>query len=186
MTIDPPTSLDLDQALHLERLGEGFRVRYAIADVAAVVEPGGVVDAEAHRRGETAYSPDMRSPLYPPALSEGAVLLLPDGPRPAVVWRLDIDAAGDLVETHVERAIVSSRAKLTYADVQRSLDAGTADESLALLPEIGGVLQRAERVRGGASLGVPRWRRSCRPATATPCGSKRPSPWKAGTHSYPC
>ena len=156
VTIDPPTSLDLDQALHLERLGDGFRVRYAIADVGAFVEPGGVVDAEAHRRGETAYSPDMRSPLYPPALSEGAASLLPEGPRPAVVWRLDIDAAGDLVETHVERAMVASRAKLSYADVQRSLDDGTADGALALLPQIGGVLQRAERARGGASLGVPR------------------------------
>ena len=156
VTIDPPASLDLDQALHLERLGEGYRVRYAIADVAAFVEPGGVVDAEAHRRGETAYSPDMRSPLYPPALSEGAASLLPDGPRPAVVWQLDIDAAGDLIDTHVGRAVVASQAKLSYADVQRSLDDGTADDALALLPQIGGVLQRAERVRGGASLGVPR------------------------------
>src|SRR5918994_1363841 len=43
VTIDPPTSLDLDQALQLEGLGAGFRVRYAIADVAAFVEPGGVV-----------------------------------------------------------------------------------------------------------------------------------------------
>ena len=156
VTIDPPTSLDLDQALHLERLGEGFRVRYAIADVAAFVEPGGAVDAEAHRRGETAYSPDVRSPLYPPVLSEAAASLRPDGPRPAVVWRLDIDAAGDLVEAHVERAMVASRAKLSYADVQRSLDDQTADDVLTLLPEIGGVLQRAERARGGASLGVPR------------------------------
>ena len=156
VTIDPPASLDLDQALHLERLGEGYRVRYAIADVAAFVEPGGVVDAEAHRRGETTYSPDMRSPLYPPALSEGAASLLPDGPRPAVVWQLDIDAAGDLIDTHVGRAVVASQAKLSYADVQRSLDDGTADDALALLPQIGGVLQRAERVRGGASLGVPR------------------------------
>src|SRR5215211_4170876 len=72
VTIDPPTSLDLDQALHLERLGDGFRLLYAIADVAAFVKPGGAVDAEAHRRGATAYSPDLRSPLYPPVLSEGA------------------------------------------------------------------------------------------------------------------
>ena len=98
----------------------------------------------------------MRSPLYPPALSEGAASLLPDGPRPAVVWRIDVDAPGDSVDAHVERAMVSSRAKLSYADVQRSIDDGTADEMLALLPEIGRLLQRAERARGGASLGVPR------------------------------
>ena len=156
VTIDPPTSLDLDQALHLERHGDGFRVRYAIADVAAFVRPGSLVDAEAHRRGETAYSPDMRSPLYPPVISEGGASLLPDGPRPAVVWRIDVDASGESVDVHVERAMVSSRAKLSYADVQRSIDVSSADDMLALLPQVGRLLQDAERARGGASLGVPR------------------------------
>src|SRR6476659_9222455 len=53
LTIDPPGSTDLDQAMHLERRGAGFRVKYAIADVAAFVRPGGAIDAEAHRRVET-------------------------------------------------------------------------------------------------------------------------------------
>ncbi len=131
-------------------------MRYAIADVAAFVEPGGLVDAEAHRRGETAYSPDVRSPLYPPVLSEEAASLLPDGPRPAVVWRIDVDAHGDIVDVHVERAMVSSRAKLSYAEVQRSIDGGTAGDMLMVLPEVGRLLHEAERARGGASLGVPR------------------------------
>src|SRR5690349_18483644 len=30
LTIDPPGSKDLDQALHIERQGTGYRVRYAI------------------------------------------------------------------------------------------------------------------------------------------------------------
>ncbi|HET8763650.1 MAG TPA: RNB domain-containing ribonuclease, partial [Rhodanobacter sp.] len=55
VTIDPPDSLDLDQALHIERLGSGYRVHYAIADVAAFVVAGDAVDAEAQRRGETLY-----------------------------------------------------------------------------------------------------------------------------------
>ena len=64
VTIDPPESMDLDQALHLERNGKGFRVRYAIADVAAFVEPGGPMDREAHERGQTLYAPDAeRAPL---------------------------------------------------------------------------------------------------------------------------
>src|SRR5690606_3513568 len=58
VTIDPPGSMDLDQAMHLERRGGGYRVYYAIADVAAFVTPGGAVDAEAHRRGETLYGAD--------------------------------------------------------------------------------------------------------------------------------
>jgi exoribonuclease R len=157
VTIDPPGSMDLDQALHLEfRPGGGFRLRYAIADVAAFVRPGGTVDAEAHRRVETAYSPDMRSPLYPPVLSESAASLLPDGPRPAIVWDIDVDADGDPGRVAVSRAVVASRAKLDYPDVQTALDAGTAEPMLAILPRVGRVLQEAERARGGSSLNVPR------------------------------
>ena len=40
-TIDPPGSMDLDQALHIERVGRNYRVRYAIAHVASFIEPGG-------------------------------------------------------------------------------------------------------------------------------------------------
>src|SRR3954464_13059844 len=58
LTIDPPGSMDLDQALHIERDGEGYRVRYAIADVPAFVRAGGEVDAETRRRGQTIYAPD--------------------------------------------------------------------------------------------------------------------------------
>ena len=41
VTLDPPGSMDLDQALHIERAGAGHRIRYAIADVPAFVRPGG-------------------------------------------------------------------------------------------------------------------------------------------------
>jgi exoribonuclease R len=157
VTIDPPGSMDLDQALHLEsRPDGGFRLRYAIADVAAFVRPGGAVDAEAHRRAETAYSPDMRSPLYPPVLSEAGASLLADGPRPAIVWNIDVDSDGEPVRVAVSRALVASRAQLDYPDVQAALDADTAEPMLALLPRIGRVLQEAERARGGSSLTVPR------------------------------
>src|SRR3954451_15540705 len=43
VTIDPEGAMDLDQALHIERNGRGFTVYYAIADVAAFVEPDGPV-----------------------------------------------------------------------------------------------------------------------------------------------
>ena len=45
---------------------------------------GGALDAEARRRGQTLYSPDRRTPLHPPVLSEGAASLLPGQLRPAV------------------------------------------------------------------------------------------------------
>ena len=74
--------MDLDQALHIERDGDGYVVHYAIADVAAFVQPGDPVDVEAHRRGETLYGADSKVPLHPPVLSEDAASLLPDRARP--------------------------------------------------------------------------------------------------------
>src|SRR6476620_8162505 len=77
VTVDPAGSRDLDQALHIAREGDGFLVSYAIADVGSFVEPETSLDAETRRRGETLYFPDVRVPLHPPVLSEGAASLLP-------------------------------------------------------------------------------------------------------------
>ncbi|MFE7513781.1 RNB domain-containing ribonuclease [Streptomyces sp. NPDC057540] len=155
-TIDPPGSTDLDQAMHLARRADGgYRVHYAIADVAAFVTPGGAIDAEAHRRVLTLYFPDGRVPLHPPVLSEGAASLLPGEPRPALLWRIDLDAEGRRVATDVRRALVRSRARLDYAGVQREIDDGTAEEPLALLRAIGRLREALEAERGGISLNVP-------------------------------
>ncbi|MER5468608.1 RNB domain-containing ribonuclease [Streptomyces sp. NPDC002685] len=155
-TVDPPTSTDLDQAMHLARRENGgYRVRYAIADVAAFVVPGGALDAEVHRRVTTLYFPDEKIPLHPPRLSEGTASLLPDQTCPAVLWTIDLDADGRTQSTDVCRALVRSRAKLDYAHVQRQIDEGTAEEPLALLKDIGEARERLEVERGGISLNVP-------------------------------
>ena len=51
--------MDLDQAFHLERRGDGYRVQYAIADVAAFVEPGGPIGRRGARARQTLYAPDV-------------------------------------------------------------------------------------------------------------------------------
>ena len=153
VTVDPPGSRDLDQAYHAARRpGGGYRVSYAIADPGAFVRPGGALDAEARARGATLYAPDGRIPLYPPALSEGAGSLLPGVDRPAVLWTVDLDGGVEPDAVTVERATVRSRAQLDYPSVQRALDDGTADESLALLREIGEARLAREAGRGGVSL----------------------------------
>lgn len=155
VTIDPPGSKDLDQAMHLERQGDGYRVRYAIADVPAFVRPGGAIDEEARRRGQTIYCPDMRVQLHPSELSEGAASLLPDEVRPAFVWDIALGAEGERRAVTVARAMVRSVHRYDYEEVQHAVDAGTADESLMLLKEIGEKRIALEQKRGGASLPLP-------------------------------
>jgi exoribonuclease R len=155
VTMDPPGSRDLDQALLIERRGGGHRVRYAIADVAALVRPGGAIDREARARGVTLYLPDQRTPLHPDVLGEGAASLLPDQDRPALLWTIDLDASGEAVAVDLERATVRSRAALAYEQVQERIDAGTAGEPFASLREVGERRLTREAARGGVSLSVP-------------------------------
>ncbi|WIM97956.1 RNB domain-containing ribonuclease [Actinoplanes oblitus] len=156
VTIDPAGSQDLDQAMHLSRRdGGGYRVRYAIADVASFVRPGGAVEAESWVRGQTVYLPDGRIPLHPPVLSEGAVSLFADVERAAVVWTIDLDADGVTTATHLERARVRSRAKLDYPSVQRELAGGNPSELVVLLAEIGTLLARRAAERGAVNLPLP-------------------------------
>jgi len=155
LTVDPEGSRDLDQALGIERRPGGYRVHYAIADVAAFVIPGGAVDAEAHRRGVTLYAPDRNVPLHPEVLSAGAASLLPGQECPALLWTMDLDGDGELVSTDLRRARVRSRRQLAYPEVQGLLDTGDADEGLALLEEVGRLRQARAADRGAVHLPTP-------------------------------
>ena len=155
VTIDPPESMDLDQALYVERTDGGYRVYYAIADVAAFVTAGDPIDVEANRRGETLYGADAKIPLHPKILSEGATSLLPGQLRPALLWTIELDSHGGIVGIDVRRARVTSRAKLDYAGVQQRIDAGSADPMWAVLREIGECRKQCEQLRGGISLPLP-------------------------------
>ena len=150
VTIDPEASMDLDQALHIERDGDGYVVHYAIADVAAFVTPGDPVDEEANRRGETLYAADSKIPLHPKVLSEGAASLLPDQDRPALLWTIKVDAEGEGTDVDVVRARgpQPGEARLRPASRRRSTP-GRADELFVLLGEVGELPQEAG--------GRPRW-----------------------------
>jgi exoribonuclease R len=155
VTIDPASSMDLDQALHIERDGDGYVVHYAIADLAAFIVPGDPVDVEANLRGETLYGADSKVPLHPKVISEDAGSLLPEQVRPALLWTIKVDHLGEGTDVTVQRARVRSTARLDYAGAQRSIDDGNAAESLVLLKEVGELRLKREAARGGVSLPLP-------------------------------
>lgn len=155
VTIDPPGARDLDQAMYLERVGEGFRVHYAIADLGVAIAPGGAVDAEARRRGQTIYLPDGRVPLHPPVISEDSLSLLADQVRGAALWTIEVAADGTLGTASVRRALVRSVAQLDYEGVQASFDAGTPHPSLEPLADLGRVRQGVRVDNGAIELALP-------------------------------
>ena len=156
VTIDPAGSKDLDQAVYVEkRSGGGFRVQYAIADVAAFVDSDSGVHEESLQRGQTIYLPDEPARLHPEEVSEGSASLLPDVDRPAVLWTFDLDGEGEVESAHVERALVHSVARLDYEGVHASLTDGSVHPSIALLPEVGRLRQQSSLRRHAINLRVP-------------------------------
>jgi exoribonuclease R len=166
VTIDPASSMDLDQAFYAQARGDGYIVLYAIADVGYFVDRDGAVEDEAWKRGQTLYSPDTQTLLYPEVLSRGAASLLPEVERPCVLFSFELDHEGRAKLRAVERALVVSHAKLDYESVSRHLAAersraGSGElagrewsESLGLLETIGRLRQALEIERGGVSLPI--------------------------------
>jgi exoribonuclease R len=148
VTLDPAESRDLDQAFAIETAGSDILLHYAIADVGWFVPDGGAMDTEAWIRGTSQYLPDGKAPLYPPALSEGAASLLPDGNRPAIIFSVLVDPAGKARLDGVERALIRSRAKLAY-------ETATEAELPAGFSELGHRVEAAELERGGARVEPP-------------------------------
>ncbi len=148
VTLDPASSTDLDQAFTIEFSGTDLLLHYAIADVAWFVADGDPVDAEAWCRGSTLYLPDGRAGLYPPVISEGAASLLPDGPRPAIIFTVRVASDGAVKLDGAERAIIRSIAKLAYDQVADSdLPPGFAELSRRI--------EQAEERRGASRVDPP-------------------------------
>ena len=148
VTLDPAPSTDLDQAFTIDRVGDDLLLHYAIADVAWFVNDGDVLDVEAWHRGNTLYLPDGKAGLYPPVLAEGAASLLPDGPRPAVVFHVRLSPAGLATLDGAERAIIRSRAKLAY-------ESARSDELPADFDEFARRVTAAADARGAGALSPP-------------------------------
>ena len=155
VTIDPPTSRDLDQAVHLTADGDGFVVDYAIADVAALITPEGALDQESRRRGATVYFPDGSVPLHPRALSEGAGYLLPEQVRLCVLWTIRVAGDGSVTDVRVRRSRIASVARLDYAGVSADAAAGRLHPAIAALPAFGELRREVALARGAVELDLP-------------------------------
>jgi ribonuclease R len=116
-TIDPITAKDFDDAISTERMeGGGVRVWVHIADVAAHVPYGSLVDVEARERGTSVYVPGAVEPMLPEALSNDACSLVPGADRPAVTVELELHGAR-IGKTAFHRSLIRSDERLSYERV---------------------------------------------------------------------
>jgi ribonuclease R len=130
--------------------------------VAHYVLPGDALDREARRRANSVYFPDRVLPMLPEALSNGLCSLRPDEDRACIAVHLWYDPRGRKLKHRFVRALMRSRARLVYEQVQAAAD-GSADAITAPLletvirPLYGAyaVLAKARRRRGTLDLDLP-------------------------------
>ncbi len=145
VTIDGAKARDFDDAVHVRRENDGWRLTVAIADVSHYVAPGSHLDREAFERGNSYYFPQSVEPMFPEALSNGLCSLNPDVPRLAMVAEIGFSQSGQPRDERFYPAVIKSHARLTYMQVHRALEQGAAADREALAPVLP-MLEEAERL----------------------------------------
>ena len=118
ITIDGESTLDMDDALSIKKLDNGWELLVAIADPTAYVAPNSVMDKVAAERAFTVYLPGRNIPMLPRTLADELCSLQEGVERPVLCARLFIDQDGK-VDDKAEffAATIRSQARLTYDQV---------------------------------------------------------------------
>jgi ribonuclease R len=123
ITIDGEQARDFDDAIFVEKTSSGYTLWVAIADVSHYVREGSALDQEAFLRSTSIYFPEKAFHMLPAALSEGLCSLQPEVPRLALVAQVCFDSQGNRGKTSLMEAVIRSRRRATYHEVQKERDA---------------------------------------------------------------
>ncbi len=121
ITIDGADAKDLDDAVSVQRRGDGYLLGVHIADVSHYVRPGSALDKEAYRRGTSVYFPDRVLPMLPHELSDELCSLNPNEDKLTLSCIMEIDARGNVTDSRVVKTIIRTRHRMTYDDVNEIL-----------------------------------------------------------------
>ncbi len=122
VTIDGEDAKDFDDAVYCEAKEKGgWRLFVAIADVSHYVRSGTALDLEAKNRGNSVYFPNKVVPMLPEILSNHACSLRPLEDKLSVVCEMSISSEGKLTRYQFYRAVIRSKARLTYNEVAEML-----------------------------------------------------------------
>ena len=119
ITIDGPTSRDLDDAIYLEATPTGAIASIHIADVAELVTVGSVLDKVALARTQTRYLSRGNIPMLPHALSEDKLSLLEGQPRPTLTIRVSLNHQAEIQTTEIFESWLISAKRFSYEQVDR-------------------------------------------------------------------
>lgn len=164
ITIDGPSARDLDDAINVTRTEAGYRLGVHIADVSYYVAPGSALDKEAVERGTSVYLVDRVIPMLPEKLANGICSLNPNQDRLTTSLVMEIDAGGKVTDYQFAKAVICSKARMTYDEVSailRNSNKALLEKYSPLVPqfrlmeELAGILALNRKKRGAIDFDFP-------------------------------
>ena len=164
VTIDGEEAKDLDDAISIERAGDGYRLGVHIADVSHYVQEHTPLDEEAFKRGTSVYLVDRVIPMLPHKLSNGICSLNEGEDRLALSCLMEIDSQGNVTGHEIAETVIRSDRRMTYTavnaivtdhDPQVTAEYAEFAEMFLLMKELADILRKKRHARGSIDFDFP-------------------------------
>ncbi|CAM3617867.1 ribonuclease R [Erysipelothrix urinaevulpis] len=133
ITIDGEDAKDLDDAVYMETLNNGYRLYVHIADVSHYVPSGSLIDASALERSSSIYMVDRVVPMLPKELSNGICSLHPGVDRLVLTCQIDLSFQGEVIDYNIYESVIRSRQRLSYNQINQGEDLGEHQDMVELM-----------------------------------------------------
>lgn len=161
-TIDGLDAKDLDDAVSIKKLEDGYELGVHIADVGEYVKYDSLVDEEAYNRGTSVYFPTSVLPMLPRELSNGICSLNEGVDRLTLSCVMKVNNDGEVVSHEIFESVINSKARLNYTEVNKLFIGQDCDEKtqsvaeeLHLMHELSLKLQEKNRIDGYLDFEIP-------------------------------
>lgn len=160
VTIDGEDAKDLDDAVSLNKTGNGYELGVHIADVSNYVKEKTSLDREALNRGTSIYLADRVIPMLPHKLSNGICSLNAGEDRLALSCIMDIDFDGRITGHKILETVICVDKRMSYDEVYKVLENEMSlgdefDELLFNMNKLSGLLREKRRERGSIDFDLP-------------------------------
>lgn len=128
-TIDGKDAKDLDDAISIQKIENGWKLGVHIADVSHYVKFNTPLDREALSRGTSVYFADRVIPMLPTELSNGVCSLNANEDKLTFSCIMNIDNKGNLISYEFKKSIINSKVRGIYSEINSIINK-TASKSI--------------------------------------------------------